>query len=506
MVHLSIASKLTLAMLSVTLIVLTATLLLARWSFEQGFLDYVNALEHERLERLAPQIAQIYQRFDGDWNAMRNVPLLREIERSKNRLNKPPVIPGSRPPHERFGSPPGGRPPPRRGFESGPNAGGPDRQAPGRFTDRQPPPRRPGAGHLPPTGLMDHNDTHIAGITRTDAANPIEVSISIGSEQIGTLISSPKRHLNDPTESQFAGQQTQASLWIALFAVLLALGVASLLARRLLDPVHRLHKTVAQLAQGHYELADNPRTTGKDELGQLQKNISNLANVLRENQSVRKRWLADISHELRTPITIMLGELDAVNSGIRAMDTNQVASLTEEAVRLNKIVEDLYELALSDIGGLRYQFVQTDVVALVEEVVASLNASQSQIEIKVNVTNTIPAIQADPARLRQLVLNLLRNSLLYTDFPGRCQVILMSESDFVSLRVVDTPPSVDPARCANLFEPLYREDASRSGSGAGLGLAICKNIAQAHGGTIRAKPSSWGGLEIETRLPVTKKH
>ena len=420
--HLSIASKLTLAILSVTLVVLAATLLLARWSFEQGFLDYVNALERERLELLVPEISQVYERSGGDWETIQATPLLREIERSKNRLHQPAVIPGSRPPGERG-------PPPHLRKDGGDIQGKAEeknrtknhrptyeppridqradsknfRRSTGKPPLRRPPPHGP-HGHIPPTGLYDANGNHISGILRSDASQPIEVSVFLRTELIGTLISSPKRHLNDPTESQFAVQQTQASLWIALFAVLLALAVSSFLARRMLNPVHRIHQAVDLLARGHYELPINTTQASRDELGQLQANIQNLARVLTENQSVRKRWLADISHELRTPITIMLGELEAVSAGLRAMDETQIASLTDEAARLNKIVEDLYELALSDIGGLRYQYIQTDIVSLINEVVASLNTSQSQVEISIHFHESIPSIEGDPARLRHLLL------------------------------------------------------------------------------------------------------
>ena len=235
--------------------------------------------------------------------------------------------------------------------------------------------------------------------------------------------------------------------------------------------------------------------------------LNHLTYTLEKNQSSRRRWIADISHELRTPLSVLTGEVEALKDGIRPFNREQLISIDQEIKRLRHLTDDLYELSISDMGGLRYEFDNIDLADCVARVIKSHQKSADEKNITLSVEGDKEAmINADVQRMDQLLTNLIRNSLAYTDAPGRLIFDVQLKKNTVVLSVSDTPPGVTEAECSQLFEPLYRQDTSRTrrGSGAGLGLAICNNIVEAHRGTISAKPSVEGGLQIIIELPLEK--
>ena len=245
-----------------------------------------------------------------------------------------------------------------------------------------------------------------------------------------------------------------------------------------------------------------------DEFGQLMDDLNQLTHTLDKNQSSRRRWIADISHELRTPLAILTGEIEALKDGIRPFNQEQLHSLDQEIKRLRHLTDDLYELSISDLGGLRYEFADVDLSACVAHLVKSheFSAHEKGIAIAVDGESEL-VIKADANRINQLLTNLIRNSLAYTDVPGHLTFNLQVKNGSAHLSISDTPPGVTMEECSQLFEPLFRQDASRTrrGEGAGLGLAICQNIVEAHRGTIVAQPSVEGGLQIVIKLPLAKR-
>lgn len=475
----TISKKLILAFLGVTIVVLISTLGLARWSFERGFLDYVNALEEKRLHLLASDISQEYLQAGGSWSTLTEQRFTEILWKYSPRNLKEQMRAG-------IPSPPGNT------FEL--------RQAdPSSTGSRGELPSRQG----PPTALYSASGQLIAGSLPSDS-KPIRFSVTVDGEPVGELRSEPRRHFISPQETAFSRQQWITSGLIGLAALVLAIMVSWLLARVLLAPIRRTMSAISQLSNGDYAMRLNePRT---DELGQLMGNLDRLAHKLEQNQASRQRWLADISHELRTPVTVITGEIETMKDGIRPLDMEQLLSLDQEVTRLRRLIDDLYELSVSDIGGLRYSFAAIDigqsVIAAVEAV--SMRAAEKNIDLK--ITGDIHGmISADSQRLDQLFVNLLENSLAYTDSPGRIEITLSNTGDRVMIKIEDTPPGVEEEECEKLFEPLYRHEMSRSRrkAGAGLGLAICRNIVDAHQGTITAAPSDLGGLRIQLVFPVT---
>ena len=480
---LTISQKLFLAFLGLTLLVLAATLGLARWSFERGFLDYVNALEQKRLQTIAEVLAQEYREAGNDWHQM--APGV--AERSLFALPGHPRRPSGHPPH---------RPPPH------------NKKRPPHGQRKHPPPKR----HPPPgfpkkgpaTALLDTNEQLIAGhLPDTPDTKRFQRPIIVDDKTVGYLVSQPRRRFDSPQETAFSRQQLMTSLLIGIASLLLAAVISWWLARLLVAPVQRMIGGVKRLSDGDYETRLQHKN--HDELGQLSTDINHLAATLEENRHSRRRWLADISHELRTPVTILTGEIAALQEGIRPFNQQQLRSLGHEVERLRHLIDDLYQLSLSDMGALRYDFAPCQLADNLERVVSSLapKAQQQNIQINTSIDKDL-LINADSGRIDQLLTNLLNNSLAYTDTPGVLDISLQQRAQQIVLELNDTPPGVNAEECERLFEPLYRRDESRNRrtAGAGLGLAICQNIVKAHRATITATPSASGGLCITVSFPV----
>ena len=485
--QLSITKKLVLAFLGLTFVVLIATLGLARWSFERGFLDYVNTLEQNRLQWLQEVLVREYGLSGGNWESM-------SPARFDALLGIVIAAPVGQVAAGRRADPQGGGPPP--GHSPGPpRADGPPRG--------QPPPQSRRRHLGPPTALYAADGRQIAGATLDGAAAEyVHVPIIVGDETVGELRSKPRRELISPQDTAFSGQQFRMSLVIGIAALAFAAAMSFALAHGLLAPVRRMITNVARLSSGDYTARLQERRT--DELGQLMADLDHLGKTLEEERSTRRRWFADISHELRTPLTILVGEIQALRDGIRNFDAKQLESLDQEVQRLRLLIDDLYDLSVSDVGGLRYSM---SVFDLSETLVSAATAARSRakdsgLDIDTDIAPGI-RISGDRKRIDQLFQNLFENSIAYTDAPGRIEVTLAGSDGSVVVEFHDTEPGASPEECEKLFEPLYRREASRNRrtGGAGLGLAICRNIVEAHRGTITASPSPSGGLCIRIEIP-----
>lgn len=303
---------------------------------------------------------------------------------------------------------------------------------------------------------------------------------------------------------QFSKQQNQAFFVIALIMLLISAGISMPLARHLVGPIKDLTRATRRLASGDYTPRIHHRAD--DELGQLARDFNELALTLSHNESLRRQWVADISHELRTPLTILLGEIDAIRDGVYSFDDKSLNSLHQEAQQLSRLVSDLYELSMSDIGALDYHKVPVALGELAQDVLEGFQTAFADKSISVSVEgleNVKAIVFADPDRMAQLISNLLSNSLRYTDPDGRINMALSLKGDTARLILEDSAPGVTDSELPNLFDRLYRAESSRNRKtgGTGLGLAICQNIALAHQGRLTATPSALGGLCLTLELP-----
>ncbi|MQM40091.1 Signal transduction histidine-protein kinase BaeS [wastewater metagenome] len=216
--------------------------------------------------------------------------------------------------------------------------------------------------------------------------------------------------------------------------------------------------------------------------------------------------MADISHELRTPLSVLRAELEAMEDGVRPLTRESLTGLQGSVATLSKLVDDLYELSLSDAGALNYRMEVLDLAELARTAAGQWRARMADAGLRLALT--VPGqpvtVTADRGRIGQLLGNLLYNSLSYTDRGGEVHLSLATEGGEAVLRLEDSAPGVPAEALERLFERLYRVEGSRSRSsgGAGLGLAICRNIAVAHGGRIEAYAAPAGGVGIRLTLPL----
>ncbi len=462
----TITLKLLFVFLATTGAVLIAALMLARWSFNQSFLDYVNALEHDRLSHIAADVAQQYDADRGTFVDLDPRSFIHIVQ-----IHSPRGLRDDRrPPSPSQGHHPGfGRPKP--GDE------------PGRSS----------------VALFDVAGKLIVGRSPTQDNDLVRVPVISSGVTVGELRALPHRRFTTLRETEFAQQQRTATWVIAIVCTLLALGISMIVARTLQASLRRAMQRVNHIAAGDFT-AKSPELRS-DEFGELSANLERLATTLEENRKSRQRWLADISHELRTPVTVLVAELHALKDGIRTLDAAQIESFDQEVKRLQHLIDDLYQLSLSEIGGLRYAFAPVDLSELLHasepERISTTLVIQTHIEPGL-------AVRGDATRLDQLFTNLWRNALAYTDSPGVVRLTAARSGANIRVVIEDSLPGVAAEHLEKLFDPLFRTELSRSRklAGAGLGLAICRNIITAHEGTVRSVPSSLGGLAIQMEFPA----
>ncbi|KTS76194.1 two-component system sensor histidine kinase BaeS [Pantoea stewartii] len=451
--HFGIGAKLFMAIFSTCMLVLITMHWGVRLSFEHGFVDYIKRGNEQRLNLLGAALADQYEQH-GDWDFLRNndrliFSMLRSLEQNPDSSNQLP-------PH----------------------------------------------GWRTQFWVLDQHYKVMVGPRSQVPPEGIRHDITLSNGKVvGWIISSPPERLTRSTDINFDQQQRRTSWYIVGLSTLLAALVTWLMARGLLAPVKRLVDGTHHLAAGN--LATRVKVDSQDELGQLAHDFNLLASSLEKNESMRRAFMADISHELRTPLAILRGELEAMQDGVRKLTPDAITSLQSEVALLTKLVDDLHQLSLSDVGALAYRKQATDLVQLIE--ISAGNFTERyrshDLTLKLDMPDDAPFF-GDPDRLMQLFINLLENSLRYTDAGGVVRVRLWYDAPYWHVTVEDSAPGVEGDQQAQIFERFFRTEGSRNraSGGSGLGLAICKNIVDAHGGSISASHADLGGLKIALQL------
>ncbi len=269
-------------------------------------------------------------------------------------------------------------------------------------------------------------------------------------------------------------------------AALLAVGVMLTIFRRVFRPVEALTEGARALAGGRLD-ARVP-VSGNDEVAELGRAFNSMAEALERNERARRSMVSDVAHELRTPLTSIRVQLEAVQDGVITPDAKWIASLHEDAAALSHLVDDLQQLSLADAGALRLELAEVAVADIVERALNGLGAEGITISADVPAGLTI---RADARRLVQVVRNLVVNALAFA--VGSVVVTAVHAGEAIELRVADDGPGVPEEHAERIFDRFYRADPSRSRAtgGAGLGLAIARQLVELHGGTIRYERPSF---------------
>jgi signal transduction histidine kinase len=322
--------------------------------------------------------------------------------------------------------------------------------------------------------------------------------------RIGTLLNvRPAGTVLDQQAQAFLSQVRTSLVWAGLLAVLLALVLGIVISQRMAAPLVRLTHAASAIAGGNLEQQVPVR--GGDEIGQLGTAFNQMASSLAEAEALRRNMVADVAHELRTPLTVIQGNLQAMLEGVFPMDAEQVASIYDETRLLTRLVDDLRDLALADAGQLRLERLPVDLAETARTATANFAAAADAAGVALACDAPDPAMTlGDADRLAQVLRNLFGNALRHTPAGGQVSVRVQRSGDLVRLDVVDTGTGIAPEDLPHVFDRFYRADKSRSrrGGGAGLGLAIVRQLVLAHGGNITVKSALGAGTVFTVVLPA----
>lgn len=469
-IAIGITQKLFLSILATTAMALLFMFVIMLWSINRGFHQYLHAVDQGWLQQVSARLEAAYSQ-EGNWSFLKE--------------------------NRRFFFGPQGH------HDGPPRQQKPDDGGEGRPPHRPPPP--PGKKGQPGFFVFDANRRPLWG--NPEGMKELDLKPLIhNSRTVGYIAINPPEQFLSPPQLRFLSSQKSA-LMLAASGMALVVMIFSLpIANRLLRPVTAMAAATRDLASGKY--AVRVPVSSSDELGQLARDFNAMALTLEKNEKARRQWVADISHELRTPLSILRGEIEALIEGVRSTTPEAIRSLHAEAMRMSLLVDDLYQLALSDLGTLTYHKEELDLAGILRDSLAAYQAEFERLGISLH-TDLGEAVRfqvfADPERLRQLFGNLLDNSLKYTDPGGELTVRLVCRGSRATIDFADSAPGVPDEALERLFDRLYRVEASRSrgSGGSGLGLAICRNIVEAHEGSISAHPSHLGGVMVRVDLPLS---
>jgi two-component system sensor histidine kinase BaeS len=315
------------------------------------------------------------------------------------------------------------------------------------------------------------------------SAVPLRVTLGVGGE--------PSRPLS-------AGPMLVAAAGVAI----LAIAGTALLSRRVLRPIARLTEAAGRLGRG--DLASRVSVSGGDEVAELGRSFNRMADSLQRAEERQRRLVADVAHELRTPLANLRGYLEALKDGVIAPDTELFASLHEEAVLQQRIVNDLQDLALAEAGTLAYHRVVIDLAELLETArTAHLAVAETAgVRLAVAVHGAV-LVNVDPDRMRQVFGNLISNAVRATAAGGSVTLTAGHMGDSVVVRVADTGTGIPAEALPYVFDRFWRGDQARGRrtGGSGLGLAIVRQIVTDHHGTIVAASQVGVGTTFTLTLP-----
>ncbi len=461
------------------LVIVVSTMMLSQRIFFLNFSNYVRQVESEKLERFATLLQKEYKTI-GSWeHLLSNSKRWRRIVELAVGL---PELPGQHPCPGNHPLPPVSVPFDHLWDDS-----------------LQRPPHPPPV----PVFLLDTEYRLIFGIPGPHRREEL-TAIKVDGQTVGWLgMHEPPPFISGPPADLL---QRQAKQLFLLGSVVIALTVliAFVFSRYLLKPIQRLTDGTRELANRNFAVRITATTS--DELGQLSENFNTMAQTLEHFEKMRGQWLTDISHEMRTPLAILRGEIEALQDGVRNPSIENLASLHSEVERISKLVDDLHLLSKADSDSLVLNMQRISPCTVLEDITDKyLNRfAQCNIAIELMLDNVRKVrIKGDVDRLGQVFANLFENVLKYVKSPGILSISGYSDNGMLTLYFQDSGPGVPDEALPRLFDRLYRVDGSRSRDtgGSGLGLSICRQIIDNHNGFIWAEHSHMGGLAIVIGVP-----
>ncbi|AII59484.1 histidine kinase [Dehalococcoides mccartyi CG4] len=295
-------------------------------------------------------------------------------------------------------------------------------------------------------------------------------------------------------------------LWGGVLAIIVALALTFVLSRRFSSPVQSLAVTARRLGEGDF--SQRAQIHDKGEMGEFAQTFNFMADNLERADRLRRDFIADTAHELRSPLYNIRGYVEAIQDGVTKPDKKIIGSINEEVLLLCRLVDDLRELAMAESGKLRLSFQPENVADLVSHTLVTLQprADAKKISLSVDIPDDLSPVKADFQRIVQVIRNLVENAIIHTSKKGKVTITAREKDSRMEINVIDNGEGIPREDLSNIFERFYRVDKSRSRAtgGSGLGLTIAKYLVEAHGGKIWAESELGKGSCFTFILPIFK--
>jgi signal transduction histidine kinase len=345
-------------------------------------------------------------------------------------------------------------------------------------------------------------DTPLVGTIYQPQSNVTEQPLSINNQVIGTIWIA--RGVL-PGAVQLIITLIGPVAIISVLLGILTLVTGLLLMRRMVNPLSEVIAAAHAVSQGDLS-ARVPVRARNDDLSALSDHFNHMADELERADTEHRNMLADIAHELRTPITILRGRLEGILDGVYPADEAHIAPVLEETYLLERLVEDLRLLALAEANQLRFELKPVRLDELCETILGlfSAQAAEKNVQLNLEAGDNLPEVQVDPQRFQQVIGNLIDNALRYTPEGSSIDLSIQKRNKSIILSVADSGPGIPKDELSHVFDRFWRSEKSRARTtgGAGLGLSIARRLVEAQGGKISAHNREPRGFEVQVSLPV----
>ena len=450
----SISTKLIIAFLSIGIISVTVIFITARWNTRQ---EFINFLSDQSQSNIVTNL-ETFHLLNGSWDGV-------EIIFFETNDHQP-------------------------GMGMGPGGGGPNRSTPFTLTNVD------GYAIIP-------NERYKVGDKVSSEELESGIPITENGQEIGILVPLRVPFQGNQRELEFIERTNLTLLYGALIGAVIALLLGIFLSRTITHPIRELTKATHAVSEG--DLTQQVSIRSKDELGELAKAFNKMSAKLSRSVNTRKQMTADIAHELRTPLSLIIGHAEAVHDGVLPPSKENFEIIRDEAARLEHLVEDLRTLSLADAGELSINFQTIEPGRLLQEVASmyQVQVQKKNIQLDADIAAHLPTLEIDPGRMTQVITNILDNAIRHTPENGDITLAAKLVNNMVELSIQDSGPGLSSEDAEQIFERFYRADASRQreDGGSGLGLAIAKSIVQAHNGQLSAESDAGKGLKVIIALP-----
>ena len=360
--------------------------------------------------------------------------------------------------------------------------------------------------HLGLSSRLSLYDAKQQFILGEPSENPVSYRpIMVNGAVVGYLGLRPVLDQDDALSINFFSNQKRYLFLIYILTLISSLVAALLLATYFRKPIQRLLNATRELTKGNYQ--HQVKVNRNDELGNLSTEINQLAVILDQHENSRRQWVADTSHELKTPLAVLQAQIEAMQDGIRKPTPEHFASMLAQVSSLKKLTQDLADLAQAEAQQLKFYFTEVDPWSVILQEVEHFKPKFEQANLNILIQGQGTDLQLDVDRFKQIMVNLLSNSIRYTNAGGEVQIHSIEDEKSWSVIVDDSPLGLTDDQLANLGQRFYRVDDSRTRStgGTGLGLALSGKIAQGLGGTLSFDHSPLGGLRCKLTFPKQTK-